>query len=721
MNGSNIIDRADEEISTTEEAPQSLEEFLEVCQDNPNSVAHSVKYILEAIESCETRTVIEEGEEMERYRFFDDPYGDGEHAVLGNTEVLNEFVDELRRMASEDGENERIIWIEGPTATGKSELKRCFINGLRGFSKSEEGRRYTLEWSLSSLTSGNNIMTYGESRSTDGDWYRSPVNVNPLSVLPEGAQEEVLEEVNEGEERPVSIETDIDPFSAEAFNSLKKEYSGEENVFSQIASSDHLRVVRDTVDVGDGVGVLHSEDGGNPKQKLVGDWMQGAMEEFASRGRKNPQAFSYDGILCQGNGLLTVIEDAKNHTNLLLKLLNVSEEKMVKLDKKISMDIDTLLMVISNPDLEADLRQFESQEQQDPHKALRRRMDKYELGYLTSVSSESQLIRRMLMGENKVWTETGEDAIDKAAEPIEVNDTELAPHTIETAAMFEVITRLDDDPNGVVNKIGKAVAFERGYIKTNGERRYLDDLNIDSEFDGEKGVPVTYTVDVLIDLVQNNDIVMPWDAVEAIEENMVEAPIFSNSEAEHFQNMAYDVDEYLLNELEGDTLEAMVGDEKASEEEVSEYVDNVFAWEEEEEEEYDEMEMEEFERKYLGLEGRSDQFVADYRESEIIPPLNSYIWGNRDPDFTTEDLPFHECEPLQDALTHLSWDTVIDNYPHFDKDQWANPPEGSETEELKEKAIENMIEEFGYSEESAELATTRVLEQFGHNIPEGEE
>jgi len=65
--------------------------------------------------------------------------------------------------------------------------------------------------------------------------------------------------------------------------------------------------------------------------------------ELDSRGRKNPQAFSYDGVLSQGNGLLTIVEDAAQHADLLQKLLNVPDEGHVKLDKGIGMDIDTQL------------------------------------------------------------------------------------------------------------------------------------------------------------------------------------------------------------------------------------------------------------------------------------------------------------------------------------------------------------------------------------------
>jgi non-specific serine/threonine protein kinase len=145
--------------------------------------AGSAAYLLGAIESLGTRTVVEEGTERERYRFFDDPHNGGEHAVLGNTAVLNAFVDDLRTLAAGRGKDEKIHWFDGPTATGKSELKRCLVNGLREYSKTEAGRRYTVEWNIAGVSDGGNLG-YGPAQEHEDDWYESPV---PTRSSPSGS------------------------------------------------------------------------------------------------------------------------------------------------------------------------------------------------------------------------------------------------------------------------------------------------------------------------------------------------------------------------------------------------------------------------------------------------------------------------------------------------------------------------------------------------------
>src|SRR6056297_2393757 len=213
MSGEEYIDRADDSLDATYEEPMALGDYVDTVLETPQVAAHASKYLLDAIEDAGTRMVIEEGEEKERYRFFDDPYNDGEHAILGNTEVLNAFVDDLRSIAAGRGKDEKIIWLEGPTATGKSELKRCLINGLREYSKTPEGRRYTVEWNVAGAGGTATSMTYGNAAIEDeDDWYESPVQAHPLTVFPDDVRADLLGEVNErlDDHIPIRVDGELD-------------------------------------------------------------------------------------------------------------------------------------------------------------------------------------------------------------------------------------------------------------------------------------------------------------------------------------------------------------------------------------------------------------------------------------------------------------------------------------------------------------------------------
>jgi len=356
----------------------SLEEYVDRVLENPTAAASGARYLLAAVESQGTREVRERGERLERYRFFDDPFNDGEHAVLGNTAALNAFVDDLRAAAAGGQRRRRRSWIDGPTATGKSEFKRC-LERPSEFS-TEAGRRYRRverhrgrDRKRGRGQAGAASLSYGDGGDAAA-WYRSPVQTHPSGVPRSGPGVDRRRR-RRRRPTPIAADVDLDPFSREAYDHLESVYrdEGRRDLFSAITDRDHLRVTSYVVDVGEGVGVLHAEDDGSPKERLVGSWMGGMLRELDSRGRKNPQAFSYDGVLSQGNGVATIVEDASQHADLLRRLLNVPDERRVKLDKGIGMDLDTQLIVISNPPTRRRTRPPCRARRADPLKALKRR------------------------------------------------------------------------------------------------------------------------------------------------------------------------------------------------------------------------------------------------------------------------------------------------------------------------------------------------------------
>ncbi|SEL61106.1 PrkA family serine protein kinase [Haloferax larsenii] len=747
------IRTADEALKGTYEEPMSLAAYVEAAFESPSIASHASKYLLEAIESMGTRTVIEEGEEKERYNFFDDPANDGEHAVFGNTDVLNAFVDDLRTIAADRGKAEKIVWFDGPTATGKSELKRCLINGLREYSKTDEGRRYTVEWNVANATDTRGLSYGGEFESDDEDWYESPVQAHPLSVFPWDVRKSLLRDLNRAnsDHIPISVDEELDPFCREAYFYLEEQYrrAGKMNLFSAISDPKHLRVKNYVVDVGRGIGVLHSEDDGSPKERLVGSWMPGMLRELNSRGRKNPQAFSFDGVLSQGNGLLTIVEDATQHADLLQKLLNVPDEGRVKLDKGIGMDIDTQLVIISNPDLDAELDKFADRNGRDPLKALKRRLNKHEFRYLTNLSLEAELIRRELTNETSVWTEEPEVLAEIVAEavtldvrkgPGEVHHRELAPHAIEAAALYSVVTRLDPedvphDPDLELNLVDKALLLDRGYLQVGDQRREVSGFDFVGDSEGTHGIPVTFTRDVIADLLHDRverhhpdldvaSVVMPTDVLDAMLDELPDAPVFSRAEAAEYEGRIEMVEAYIFEQQESDVLDALLAEKGVERETVEEYVEHVYAWASEGQIETehglvdpDPLLMKLFETEHLGrfsednYDGNDpDDDVEEFRHEKVITALNRYAWENRDEGFEVSDVDLTEIPVIRTVLETHDWDDVRRLFEDLDPRQWDDPPANTETEAVKKRTIEEMKKR-GYSAASAELTSRAVMEQ----------
>ncbi|AFK20508.1 kinase anchor protein [Haloferax mediterranei ATCC 33500] len=744
---------ADEALRGTYEEPMSLAEYVESAFESPSIASHASKYLLEAIESMGTRQVVEQGEEKERYRFFDDPANDGEHAILGNTDVLNAFVDDLRTIAADRGKAEKIVWFDGPTATGKSELKRCLINGLREYSKTDAGRRYTVEWNVANAEDTRGLSYGGEVDADDEDWYESPVQSHPLSVFPSNVRRQLLRDLNRanGDHIPISVNQDLDPFCLEAYNYLEEEFrrAGKNELFSTVTDPKHLRVKNYVVDVGRGIGVLHSEDDGTPKERLVGSWMPSMLRELNSRGRKNPQAFSFDGVLSQGNGLLTIVEDAAQHADLLQKLLNVPDEGHVKLDKGIGMDIDTQLVIISNPDLDAELDKFADRNGRDPLKALKRRLNKHEFRYLTNLSLEAELIRRELTNETSVWTDDPEAMAERVAEavtldvrkgPGKVQARELAPHTIEAAALYSVVTRLDPDdiprdPELEFDLVDKALLFDRGYLQVGDQRREVSAFEFIGDSEGTHGIPVTFTRDVIADLLHDridrrhpdldvSSVVMPGDVLDEMVGELPDAPVFSRAEASEYEGRIDMVEDHIFEQQEADVLDALLAEKGVERETVEEYVEHVYAWASDGQLETehglvdpDPLLMKLFETEHLGRFAPADyegndpsEEVETFRHEKVITALNRYAWENRDEGFTVSDVDLTEIPVIRTVLETHDWEDVRRLFPDLEPRQWDDPPANTETARVKDRTIDEMVKR-GYTTASAELTSRAVMKR----------
>ncbi|TKX70364.1 kinase anchor protein [Halorubrum sp. SP9] len=767
--GEGFLDAADEALRGAYDPPMSLAAYVDRVLEHPTAAASGAGYVLAAVESFGTREVRERGETLDRYRFFDDPANDGEHAVLGNTRALNAFVDDLRAAATGRGGDETIVWIDGPTATGKSEFKRCLVNGLRAFSKTDAGRRYTVEWNVAGAGGGVGgggaapaSLSYGDGGDA-GEWYRSPVQSHPLSVFPEAVRESIADAVD-GDAYPIAADVELDPFSREAYDHLESAYRerGRRDLFSAITDRNHLRVTSYVVDVGQGIGVLHAEDDGTPKERLVGSWMGGMLRELDSRGRKNPQAFSYDGVLSQGNGVATVVEDASQHADLLRRLLNVPDERRVKLDKGIGMDVDTQLIVISNPDLDAELDRHAERGDADPLKALKRRLSKHEFRYLTNRRLEARLLRREIAGATAVEEDAdgaggdrGSDADDDARGPgaaplsIEVRESdgslverELAPHAVGAAALYAVVTRLDgDDLPGDLDLVETAELYETGEVRRGDDAVTVDDVDL-AAGDGRNGIPVTYARDAVADLLATTAdrshpdlpverVVTPTDVLDAMADGLADAPLFSRAEAAEFEGRRGPVAERIRERQREDVIDAVLAEETVPTETVAEYVEHVYAWDEDdpterdrEDEAPDPLAMKVFETETLGRFDERDYRGTDptrdverFRRERVIRGLTRYAWRNRGEEFSVDEVDLGEVPELEAVIDANDLADVKRRFPDLDPAAWPDPPADTETERVKAETIARLCER-GYSRASAELTSRAVMEDVREEWPD---
>lgn len=716
MNKKDIIDDANKSLSELVESPMDVKSFIDELINNPQIVRDAHTYLLDAIEYYGKRKVFENGEEKSRYIFFDDPENNGEHAVLGHTEELNNFVNDLRVLVNSKHRIQKIFLFTGPTATGKSEFKRCIINGVKEYSKTEHGKRYTIQWNDSFVKSNNSGLTYGDISKIDTSekyWYDNPVQINPISIFPKSTKTKLDKSLD------VSIPMNIklDPFSQKTYDNIKNYYTNKNNnnLFSDITDENHLRIKRYIMSETNGIGVLNAEDDGSVKERLLGVWMPTMFESVESIGMKNPHAFNYDGVLSQGNSGISIVEDATHHADLLIHLLNIPDEEYAKIDKKIRFDIDTVPIFIANPDLIEQKLLIKSPTKidkvhgSDPLKAIKRRINTYNLKYLTSFELESKLIKKELSIENdtKMFT---------------INSTEFSPHVIEAVSLYNVISRLDKDIDDNINLVQKALLLDKEHIKTKNGIKSIDEFDIKyNSSDGKFGIPVTYTRYIINSIAydsdeENKNIYLPHEVLNKLNNNISEEIVFGSKEIETFRSNLNQIKKHILHKQEQNIINSILFNRKATKETIDKYIDAVYNWDTDDEE-YDKLFLKEFEIKYFRFDESNyggsvpGDTVIEFRQSEIIQPLNNWIWEQKNKGYKIEDINIKDSPVISNIIKTHDWKDVFRQHPNLSPSDWESPQKSTETKIVKEDCIDLLVDEFGYTHQSAVKMTNYVFKK----------
>jgi len=305
--------------------------------------------------------------------------------------------------------------------------------------------------------------------------------------------------------------------------------------------------------------------------------------------------------------------------------------------------------------------------------------------------------------------------------------------------MYSVISRLDgEELPADLSLIEKARLFEQGYLQDGDDRRDIDEFDITVDSDGIHGIPVTYTRDIIADLLHEEtgrghpdhpveDVVMPEDVLNAMAEDLSSAPVFSRAEAAEYENRLPMVKDFILERQEDTVLKALLSGKSVSKETVAEYVEHVYAWEADNQIDTergrvdpDPLLMKVFETEHLGRFDDSDytgntpsEAVTAFRREKVITALNRYAWEHRDEGFSIDNVDLTSIPVIRAVLETYDWGDVKRIYPEFDPRQWEDPPAGTVTERLKDETVDTLCEG-QYSPASAELTTRAVMAEVRH-------
>lgn len=369
----------------------------------------------------------------------EDPLGGGENTFYGREihEAIHEFVNKAKSGARGLGPERRIKLLLGPVGSGKSDFDRQVRRYFEDYTMREDGRMYTFRWT--------NLADVIADQDPADDVVRSPMNQDPLVLLPLDQRKRVVEEMNGRLEAPYTIQNEqsLDPASEFYMDSLLGYYDDD---LQQVVEN-HVEVVRLTADENkrQAIETFEPKDKKNQDEtELTGDVN---YSKIAVYGESDPRAFDYSGAFCNANrGIFSGEELLKLQREFLYDFLHATQEMTIKPKSNPRMDIDQVIVGRTN------MPEYKEKKGDEKMEAFNDRTKRIDFPYVLQYDEEANIYRKMLANAD-------------------VPDIHVEPHTLEMAGLFGVLTRIEEPDSGTVDLLQKAKAY-------NGEIDEAEDVDV---------------------------------------------------------------------------------------------------------------------------------------------------------------------------------------------------------------------------------------------------
>ena len=449
-------------------------DYLDVVQSDPRVCRNAFQRVFDMILSygVEQTTVFKE--EVTKYKFFGDPIDGGADGIFGLEGPLMQLVDFFKSAAQGYGTERRILLLHGPVGSSKSTIARLLKKGLESYSKTDAGKLYTFTWRIPAQFVGG---SEGEPDVIEP----CPMHEDPLLLLPDEAKPAVLAAINgrNDDDHKVRLYGDVCPFCRKVFKDLVEHYDGD---WAKVM--DHVTVKRlilsETNRVG--IGTFQPKDEKNQDStELTGDINYRKIAEYGSD--SDPRAFNFDGELNVANrGIVEFIEILKLDVAFLYDLLTASQERVIKPKKFAQTFIDEVILGHTN---EPEYKRLQGNEMME---AFRDRTIKIDMPYNTRLDDEIRIYEK----------DFGRDKI---------RGMHVAPHTIEVAAMWALMTRLAEPKKSGITKLQKLKLYNNKSIPGFTEES-IKELREEAPREGMTGISPRYIQDKISNTLVSHQAVL---------------------------------------------------------------------------------------------------------------------------------------------------------------------------------------------------------------------
>ncbi len=585
----------------------SFEEYLSMVIERPAIARTAFQRVYDMIASYGSSQYKEYKKEIIHWNFFDDPMENGRDAIFGLDVHLNKLVNVFKAGAQRYGPEKRVILLHGPVGSSKSTIARLLKKGLELYSRTPEGALYSFGW-----------VNIGEILKMDNEML-CPMHEEPLHLVPHEKRSTVLETVNQNRDRgeAVHIEGDLCPACRFVYKSLMTHYRGD---WKQMVDN-HIRVHRLVLSEKDriGIGTFQPKDEKNQDStELTGDINYRKIAMYGSD--SDPRAFNFDGEFNVANrGIVEFVEVLKLDVAFLYDLLTASQEHKIKPKKFPQTDIDEVIIGHTN---EPEYRKLQNNEFME---ALRDRTVKIDVPYITKVKEEERIYLKDFNAKS-------------------VPHIHIAPHTVEMAAMWAVLTRLEEPKKANLTLMQKLKLYNGKSIPGFTEDN-VKELRKEAVREGMDGISPRYVQDKISNALvmdKGNGCVNPFIILNELESGVKTHSLIRDEETKkHYRELLALVKLEYEDIVKHEVQRAITADESAIDKLFGNYIDNVKAFTQKEkiknpytgeDEEPDERLMRSIEEKIDIAESRKDDF-----RREIMNYIGALALEGRPFDFRTNE------------------------------------------------------------------------------------
>ncbi len=554
-------------------------DYLQVVTENPAVTRTAFQRIYDMIMSHGVTEYTEHKRPIVHYHFFDDLPFEGGDAIYGLDVSLMNMVNVFKAAAQQYGTERRVLLLHGPVGSAKSTVVRLLKKGIEEYSKTPQGALYTFRWV--------NLAEALPEHAQSGVEMDCPMHEEPLQLIPLPLRGKVLQKLNAGksEAERIAVEGELCPACRQIFRELQRKYEGD---WAKVI--EHVRVRRLILSEKDrvGIGTFQPKDEKNQDStELTGDINYRKIAEYGSD--SDPRAFNFDGEFNIANrGLIEFIEVLKLDVAFLYDLLGASQEHKIKPKKFPQTDIDEVIIGHTN---EPEYRKLQNNEFME---ALRDRTVKIDLPYITRLSDEIKIY-------------------EKDYSTSKIKGKHIAPHTVEMAAMWAVLTRLEEPKKAGLTMAQKLKLYDGkslpGFTEDN-----IKELRKESEREGMDGVSPRYIQDKISNALVSDQAgvcVNPFMVLNELESGLTHhSLITSEDQKKKYRELLAVVKQEYEDLVKNEVQRAIIADEDAITKLCANYIDNIKAY----------TQKEKVRNKYTGQDEQPDERLMRAIEDKIGIP-----------------------------------------------------------------------------------------------------